>query len=151
MDGDGDGRQPAATLAQLDRLVSRMAGSGLQVTVKIHGGRPDLPPAVDLAGYRIIQESLTNVLRHAGAATATVGVDYQPDTLVVEVLDDGSAQPSRPLRPAGHGIAGMRERASALGGTLQAAPRAGGGFGVRARLPLPAPGAPARGAPPRSG
>jgi signal transduction histidine kinase len=144
--GDGDGRRPAATLTQLDRLVSRMVGSGLHVTVKINGERPDLPTAVDLAGYRIIQESLTNVLRHAGPATATVGVDYQPDALVVEVLDDGSARPGRPARVGGNGITGMSDRAGALGGTLTAGPRPGGGFGVHARLPIPAPGAPERGA-----
>jgi len=138
---DGDGRRPSATLAQLDRLVSRMADSGLQVTVKINGVRSDLPPAVDLAGYRIIQESLTNVLRHAGSATATARVDYRPDALVVEVLDDGNARPGRPLRAGGNGIAGMSERANALGGTLQTGPRAEGGFRVHAQLPIPAPDA----------
>lgn len=136
--GGGDGRRPSATLAQLGQLVTRMGHSGLQVSVTINGGWPDLPPAMDLTAYRIVQESLTNVLRHAGPATASVTVDYHPDALVVEVLDDGNARPGHPLRPGGHGIAGMSERARALGGTLTAGPRAGGGFRVRARLPLPA-------------
>jgi signal transduction histidine kinase len=142
--GGGDGRRPSATLAQLGQLVTRMARSGLQVSVTISGERPDLPPATDLTGYRIVQESLTNVLRHAGPATASVMVDYHPDALVVEVLDDGNARPGHSFRPGGHGIAGMSERARALGGTLTAGPRAEGGFRVRAQLPLPARQAPER-------
>jgi signal transduction histidine kinase len=136
-----DGRRPSAALAELDRLVSRMGDSGLRVTVKINGARPDMPPAVDLAAYRIIQESLTNVLRHAGSATARVRVNYRPDAIDVEVLDDGKARPGRPLGAGGHGIAGMRERAAALGGSLQAEPRPEGGFRVHAQLPITAPDA----------
>lgn len=133
---DGDGRQPSATLAQLDQLVSRLTGGGLQVTVEVIGERPEVPPTVDLAGYRIVQESLTNVLRHAGPTQATVWVTYQPDAIVVEVIDDGNARPGLLPRPGGHGIAGMVERANALGGTLEAAPRPEGGFRVHAQLPM---------------
>jgi signal transduction histidine kinase len=133
---DSDGRQPSATLAQLDQLVSRLTGGGLQVTFEVIGERPEVPSTVDLAGYRIVQESLTNVLRHAGPAHATVRVTYQPDAVVVEVVDDGSARPGLLPRPGGHGIAGMVERANALGGSLEAGPRPEGGFRVHARLPM---------------
>jgi signal transduction histidine kinase len=113
-----------------------MAEGGLPVEVAVTGQRAGLPAAVDLAAYRIVQESLTNVVRHAGSATATVRVSYQPDALVLEIADTGRGRPSGAARPAGHGIAGMRERAAAVGGTLQAGPSGDGGFLVRARLPL---------------
>jgi signal transduction histidine kinase len=102
--------------------------------VAVTGRRTSLPAAVDAAAYRIVQESLTNVARHASPATATVRVDYQPDAMVLEIADTGAGQ--APARPAGSGIAGMRERAAAVGGTLQAGPGADGGFLVRASLPL---------------
>jgi signal transduction histidine kinase len=134
-----DGRVPLAPapgLAQLDALVAMAEGAGLTVQVDA-GGAADLPPAVDLACYRIVQESLTNVVRHAGATRATVTVAADGDTLVVEVSDDGTGAPG-----AGNGngtrqgIVGMRERARALGGTLEAGPRPEGGFRVSARLPM---------------
>ncbi len=136
---DGDERRPAATLAQVDRLVSRMGGSGLSVRVDVVGERPaDLPSNVDLAGYRIVQEALTNVLRHAGpAATAHVRVSYGADALELEVTDNGTKRAAAGApSPKGHGITGMTERAVGLGGTLTAGPRPEGGFAVLARLPL---------------
>jgi signal transduction histidine kinase len=127
-------RRPAPGLGQLDALVAAMAEGGLPVQVAVTGRRTSLPAAVDAAAYRIAQESLTNVVRHAGPASATVRVDYQPAALVLEIADTGGGQ--APARPAGSGIAGMRERAAAVGGTLQAGPSAAGGFLVRACLPL---------------
>jgi signal transduction histidine kinase len=103
-----------------------------------------LPPAVALAAYRIVQESLTNVVRHAGRVAATVGLRHEGGYLYVDVVNDGGTAPAPFSDGAGAGLAGMRERAAALGGTLDAGPRPGGGFAVRARLPVAA-AAPARG------
>jgi signal transduction histidine kinase len=121
-------------LAQLEELVAGAAGAGPPVALVVDGEPADLPPAVDLAAYRVVQESLTNVVRHAGAARATVRVAFGPADLVVEVTDDGAGATAGPA--GGHGIAGMRERVAALGGELQAGPGPLGGFRVRARLPL---------------
>jgi signal transduction histidine kinase len=129
-------RRPTPGLGQLDALVAAMAEGGLPVEVAVTGRPASLPAAVDAAAYRIVQESLTNVVRHAGPATATVRVDYQPDALVLEIADSGGGQASATARPAGSGIAGMRERVAAVGGTLQTGPSTDGGFLVRARLPL---------------
>jgi signal transduction histidine kinase len=105
----------------------------------VSGPPRSLPPAVDRAAYRIAQEGLTNALRHAGpAAAAAVTVGYEPDRLVVEVLDDGRGPTSKGEddRGGGHGIDGMRERAAALGGRIDAGPGPDGGFRVRAFLPV---------------
>jgi signal transduction histidine kinase len=127
-----------------------VARAGPPVEVVVDGERAELPPVVDLAAYRVVQESLTNVVRHAGTARATVRVAFGPADLVVEVTDDGAGGPRAAAHPdgGGHGIAGMRERVAALGGELQAGPRPDGGFRVLARLPLPGPPGPATGAPP---
>jgi signal transduction histidine kinase len=101
--------------------------------VEVDGDPAELPPAVDLAAYRVVQESLTNVVRHAGPAAATVRVAYRPGQVVVEVSDDGPGPPAA-VEP-GSGITGMRERVTAAGGHLEAGPRPGGGFRVIARLP----------------
>jgi signal transduction histidine kinase len=131
-----DGPQrPAPGLGQLEALVAAMAEGGLPIQVAVTGERARLPAAVDLAAYRIVQESLTNVARHAGPATATVRVGYQPEAVVLEIADTGTGRAAGVARPGGHGIAGMRERAAAVGGTLQAGPTAEGRFLVRARLP----------------
>ena len=133
-----DGRAPLAPapgLAQLDALVAQAEGAGLQVKVAVTGEAAKLPPAVDLACYRIVQESLTNVVRHAGAGQATVTITADGDALVVEVTDDGAGSPGSG-NGARQGIVGMRERARALGGTLHAGPRPEGGFRVSARLPV---------------
>jgi signal transduction histidine kinase len=127
-------RAPAAGLAQLDMLLDSTRRAGLDVRLEIEGERLPLPTAVDLAAYRIVQEALTNVARHAGCATAELTIAYADSTLTLTVSDEG---PGRPFTEGtGHGIAGMRERAHALGGTLHAGPRPGGGFEVRASLPL---------------
>jgi signal transduction histidine kinase len=124
-------------LGQLDALVARARAAGLPVTVSVTGTERSLPPDVDQAAYRIVQEALTNVSRHAGQACASVRLHYTPDALTVQVDDDGNAGSSRPTG-SGLGLIGMRERVAALGGQLQAAPRDGGGFRVRAELPVPA-------------
>jgi signal transduction histidine kinase len=103
--------------------------------VEVSGTPQRLPTAVDLAAYRIIQESLTNVLRHARGATATVLLDYQPGLLTLEVTDTGQGMAGETTD--GHGIAGMRERVTALGGSFETRSAPGGGFHVRASLPLP--------------
>ena len=127
-DGDSSG------LSQLDSLVARARAAGLPVTVTVTGAERPLPPDVDQAAYRIVQEALTNVSRHAGLAHASVCLQYTPDALTVEVADDGAGKGDRPAGP-GLGLLGMRERVSALGGRLHAGPQDGGGFRVRAELP----------------
>ncbi|MEV1333600.1 sensor histidine kinase [Micromonospora costi] len=122
-------------LARVGELAERTRAAGVDVQVKVIGQRRDLPAEVDQAGYRVVQEALTNVARHAGPATAQVHVEYAPAQLTVSVTDDGQASPARPPTP-GVGLRGMRERVTGLGGTLQAAARDGGGFGVRATFPL---------------
>ena len=136
-------REPAPGLARLGDLVDNAAATGLAVRVEEDGSPAPLPADVDLTAYRIIQEALTNSARHSGGSTATVRLGYGDGALRVEVDDDGTSRPPRsPGQPAargngsGHGIAGMTERAAALGGTLEAGPRPGGGFGVRAWLPV---------------
>ena len=129
-------RAPAPSLARLDELVSRARGAGLTVRTEIGGEPRPLPAGVDVAGYRIVQEALTNVGRHAGTAAATVRVTYREGDLTVEVDDDGRGRASSETSGGGHGITGMRERAQSLGGTLEAGPRPGGGFRVVARLPV---------------
>lgn len=129
-------RAPESGLAHLDDLVARMSGAGVAVRVAVSGARRDLPAAVDLAAYRIVQEALTNVLRHANTATAAVLVRYQPHELTVEVTDNGRGRnPGRV--DGGLGIPGMAARATALEGVFEAGPRPDGGFRVYARLPVP--------------
>ena len=129
-------RSPTSTIARLDDLVSQAAAAGLAVRTEIDGPPRPLPFSVDAAAYRIVQEALTNVTRHAGPATAMVRVCYAEQDLAVQVDDDGTGPPPGPPAGNGRGIIGMRERAAALGGELQAGARPGGGFRVRARLPL---------------
>ncbi len=161
-DGEQAPRSPASGLERLPELIELSRAAGLPVTTEITGEPRPLPAAADLAAYRIIQESLTNVTRHAGRATAVVRLTYQPDDLRIDVIDDGRGAPPGSSVPAGSsgngssgssgngssgngiagiGIAGMRERVSALGGSLDAAPRPGGGFTVTAHLPLGESGA----------
>ncbi|HZD69864.1 MAG TPA: sensor histidine kinase [Actinomycetes bacterium] len=134
-DGSDAPRRPMPGLDQLESLTTEMTDSGLPVQLLVSGERTRLPGAVDLAAYRIVQESLTNALRHAGPATATVRVTYGPDTVDLEITDDGHGRGPRADGHGGHGLAGMRERAAAVGGTLEAGARQGGGFRVHARLP----------------
>jgi signal transduction histidine kinase len=107
----------------------------LDATLTIEGERGDVPAAVDRTAYRIVQESLTNVARHAAAATASVRIVHRPDVLAIRVDDDGRATPGTAPVP-GVGLSGMRERVTALGGHLRAEPRGGGGFTVHAELPV---------------
>jgi signal transduction histidine kinase len=132
-------RSPAPSLARLDALLSSASAAGVDVTKQVEGEPSRLPAGVDLAAYRIVQEALTNVARHAGrSARATIRLDYSRDALTVQVDDDGhgAAAANGDSPGAGAGIRGMHERVAALGGELEAEPRPGGGFRVRARLPL---------------
>jgi signal transduction histidine kinase len=132
-----DPTEPAPGLDRLDDLLDGLHTMGFQVRRQQHGEPRPLPAMVDLAAYRIVQESLTNVVSHAGPATATVRVGYEPAAVVLEIADDGRGRASSSAAgPAGYGIAGMRERAAAVGGTLHAGPGADGGFRVCARLPF---------------
>lgn len=116
-------------------LVERARAAGLAVELTVTGKERPLPATVDRAMYRIVQEALTNAARHAGPAKVSVQLAYEEEDLTIRVEDDGAADPSRPPTP-GIGLTGMHERVTALGGTLDAAPREGGGFAVRARLPV---------------
>jgi len=129
-------RTPAPGLGRLDEVVARATSAGLPVHVEVEGAANGLPPGVDLAAYRIVQEAITNVTRHAGPAHATVRISYGERDLVLQIDDDGLGAPANGAVGAGNGILGMRERASALGGRVQTGPRPGGGFRVRAWLPV---------------
>ncbi|MDP2710623.1 MAG: sensor histidine kinase [Solirubrobacteraceae bacterium] len=129
-------RAPEPGLAQLGVLTDMAVRAGVQVEVDVAGRTRTLPAAVDLTAYRIVQESLTNVVRHARARSATVTLRYERDALTVLVQDDGRGLDGA-AQVTGHGLIGMRERAAAFGGTLQAGPAASGGFRVVARIPLP--------------
>ncbi|WP_240760035.1 sensor histidine kinase, partial [Phytoactinopolyspora endophytica] len=126
---------PAPGLSRVRELVSRSETSDLTVRAEI-GSEPSVPlsPAVDLAAYRIVQEALTNVARHSGATSAMVRIRYSDDDVVLEIEDDGHG--GAETMAQGSGILGMKERAASVGGELHAAPAPGGGFEVRARLPL---------------
>ncbi|MFD7655746.1 sensor histidine kinase [Actinosynnema sp. NPDC059797] len=134
VDRGGD-RAPQPGLAALGDLVERARGAGLEVEVSVRGEVRDLPPGPDLCAYRVAQESLTNVLKHAGPATARIDLDYGERTFALEVADDGAGGPAD-VPATSHGIRGMRERAELYGGVLTAGPRPGGGFGVVLRLPV---------------
>ena len=127
---------PAPRLADVDRLIDQCEQAGLPVTVSIQGQPVDLPTSVELSAYRIVQESLTNALKHAGHATATVELAYGDDELRVSVHDDGRGASVAATNGAGQGIVGMRERVEAFGGSLATGPRSGGGFAVTAVLPI---------------
>lgn len=129
-------RDPLPGLAQLPVLLASFERAGLTVRHSRRGRPGPLAPAVDLAAYRIVQEALTNVHKHAGAGHARLLLHYGPEQLTITVEDDGRAGPPDPHRGTGHGLIGMRERAAVVGGTLQAGTRSQGGFTVTARLPL---------------
>ncbi len=133
-----DGTTAPHGLAHVPDLVERARMTGLDATLTVEGQRHDVPAAVDRTAYRIVQESLTNIARHAAAATASVRIDYRPDALAIRVDDDGKATPDIAATP-GVGLLGMRERVTALGGRLRAEPRDEGGFTVRAELPVDRP------------
>jgi len=136
---DGEGMPtyaPAPGLADVPGLAHEVAGAGLPVDVSVEGDIGSVPPGVGLAAYRIVQEALTNALRHAGAHRATVRLGGTRGLLLVEVVDDGRGPDASRVR--GHGLVGMRERAAVYGGSLDAGPGAVGGFRVAARLPYDA-------------
>ncbi|MFE9130664.1 sensor histidine kinase [Streptomyces sp. NPDC007148] len=130
-----DDTAPPRGLDHIPELVERAGSTGLKTTLTIKGQRPDVSTAVGRTAYRIVQESLTNIARHAAAATASVRIDYRPDALAIRIDDDGKATPDT-APTLGLGLLGMRERVTALGGRLRAEPRGERGFTVQAELPV---------------
>ena len=126
---------PQPGLGSLQSLVEQVREAGLQVELRIEGKQVPLPPGIDLSAYRIVQEALTNTLKHAGQAEAEIVVRYGALALELEVIDNGAGMPAS-VNGSGHGLIGMRERTALYGGQLEAAPRESGGYAVRARLPL---------------
>jgi signal transduction histidine kinase len=135
VDHDED-RRPQPGLATLGELAERSRSAGLPLDVVVTGQARELAPGPDLCAYRVAQEALTNVLKHAGPASARIDIDYGEETLTLKVSDTGTAAGTRGVSPTSHGIRGMRERAALYGGVLTAGPLAGGGFGVTLRLPM---------------
>jgi len=140
-EAEGDGLfGPQPGLAHLGELVEQLHAAGLPVSLRVEGDERPLEAAVDLSAFRIVQEALTNALRHAGPARAEVVLRYHPRDLELTVSDDGRGGSARfdgrPVPGSGHGLVGMRERVELFGGELAAGPRPGGGYEVRARLPL---------------
>jgi signal transduction histidine kinase len=132
---------PVPGLAGLDALLAQMSEAGLAVKLRVEGARAQVPAGVDLSAYRIVQEALTNVLKHAGAARAQVVIGYGDKEISIEVTDDGRRPaPEAAVDPlgTGHGLAGVRERVALLGGDLEVGQQPGGGFRVAARLPFEA-------------
>ncbi len=129
---------PVQTIEDLDTLVEDLRQAGLSVDLEIAGARRELAPGVELTAYRVVQESLTNVLKHSGAAAAHVGLAYVEDAVDIEVTDDGNgrrASPEAAVLSGGHGLVGLQERSRLLGGSLDFGPSHDGGFRVRAHLP----------------
>jgi signal transduction histidine kinase len=134
---------PQPRLQDIDALITQVEEAGLPVELVVDGEPYPLPSGIDLSVFRIVQEALTNSLKHAGPARATVALTYRPDELSLDVTDDGRGLAEPPFsdgdddgRGGGHGLVGMRERVAFYGGDLAAGPRPGGGYQVRARLPL---------------
>ncbi|HKV86799.1 MAG TPA: ATP-binding protein, partial [Candidatus Dormibacteraeota bacterium] len=136
-------KQPDAPLApqpgldQVDLLLKSARDAGLEATLKVTGEKRALPAALDLSAYRIVQEAITNVLKHANAGRVEVTTDYQPDRLVITVSDDGTGAAGTEAASTGHGLIGMRERMELFGGQLSTASSPLGGFTVRASFPAP--------------
>ena len=139
-EGDGPApRHPAASLAALDDLVERSRSRAWTSRPARPASPTPLPPGVELAAYRVVQEAVTNVVRHSGAGRAEVVVEHRPGSLVITVDDDGSGVGDVDALPEGNGIRGMRERAAALGGEVRLAPSPLGGLHVEASFPTAAP------------
>jgi signal transduction histidine kinase len=128
---------PQPSIAALDQLAAAVRAAGLDIDLAIAGQVRPLPPGLELSVYRIVQEALTNVLKHAQASTARILVDYGPNAVTIDVADDGTARTASDA-PPGHGLVGMRQRAQVFGGTAMAGPAPGGGWQVRAELPAQA-------------
>jgi signal transduction histidine kinase len=124
---------PQPSIAALGQLAAAVRATGLDIDLAIVGEVRPLPPGLELSVYRIVQEALTNVLKHAQASMARVRVDYRPGAVIIEVTDDGTARTAS--APAGHGLVSMRQRAQVFGGITTAGPAPGGGWQVRAELP----------------
>jgi signal transduction histidine kinase len=142
-EGEGPSLAPVPGLAELGGLLDQCREAGLTVTFHQHGRVVPVSPSLDLSLYRIVQEALTNVTKHAGTAQASVDITFEPGAVVISVVDEGALHRNGAVLPnvtagAHHGIVGMRERTAMFGGTLIAAPRPAGGFEVRARLPIAA-------------
>ena len=133
-DDEAAGVAPQPGIRELDSLVERVREAGLPASLEVDGEPRSVSPSLDVAVFRIVQEALTNALKYAGLATTLVRLRWEPDRLQVEILDDGPAAGGQ--QGSGRGLVGMRERASLVGGTLEAGPRVGGGYAVRAWLPL---------------
>jgi signal transduction histidine kinase len=129
---------PSPSLARVEQLAAEMRQAGLAVELRVGGNLATLPPGADLAGYRIVQEALTNALKHAPKAHVSAEIRSDGHELAIEVVDDGSGSRGTPNGHLGHGLLGMRERTALYGGELTAGPRPGGGFGVHARIPIEA-------------
>jgi signal transduction histidine kinase len=125
-------------LSRLPELASLAQRSGLHVDLQVSGTRSDLSPPIDLAAYRIFQEAITNVIRHASASRVSVSLTYEPDRIELSVEDDGPTHDGAGRFTEGNGIRGMRERVQLIGGSFNAGPSANGGFKVRAQLPYDA-------------
>ncbi|MFD9517382.1 sensor histidine kinase [Streptomyces sp. NPDC059979] len=148
-DDPANPHHPQPTLAELDGLVDNVRGAGLDVTTETAGIRRPLTPGVELTAYRIVQEALSNCLRHAPGSRVEVGVAYGPRDLHLCIANTAPTRPAPPSHGAGHGLLGMRERAGMLGGELAAGPRPDGGYEVSAVLPMDPQGLPAGPAPER--
>lgn len=138
-DEDGAELGPLPGLAQAEKLVERTRAAGIAVDFAVAGQARPLPASVDLSAYRILQEALTNVRKHAPGAAVTVHVAWRPDLLEIAVRDTGGIAPAAAQNDAGQGLVGMRERVRLHGGTLRASRVAEGGFEVVAALPIPQP------------
>jgi signal transduction histidine kinase len=135
--GDDDGLAPQPGLAHVDELVEQASRAGVGVELRLEGTAHPLPPGLDLAAYRIVQEALTNIVKHAGPSRAQVVLRYLPQELEIEVCDDGRGPPAAANgTDPGHGLLGMRERVALYGGALRTGPGEHGGFAVRATLPV---------------
>jgi signal transduction histidine kinase len=139
--GEESATQPAPGMSDVDRLVEEMNRAGLTVDVAREGDMARLPAGLSLAAYRIVQEALTNVVRHAGVDRVRLSIECTDEELTVVVENGPPTRPVDHIVGGGHGLAGMRERASLYDGSLTAAPLEGGGYRVDARFPLPVPGA----------
>lgn len=135
---DGGSLTPQPGMAEIRELVAQVRAAGQPVTLKVEGTEVPVPPGVALAAYRIVQEALTNTIKHARARHAEVRIAYAAQALELMIVDDGAAAASG--TPGGHGLIGLHERAALYGGSLEAGPRGNGGFSVRARLPCEAAG-----------